>query len=227
MHRCGAREPAKRKLPMSQISIVDEAVLIQWVQKFVRYPSQQTARFEQEPEVQGFIADCVMPLIAELNLPMRRDAMGNLLVEIGPNNADASLVLMAYAMTHPAAAMKNPFAGELIELPGGKAVRGRGISEQKGSLTAALAATLAAHRAGALKGRSVSRRLRGRHVGARPDGILAFERGKHPGQRHAGGRRSLSCISAELSDVTRERRSGLHSSSSKRPSPGILSMIPF
>jgi len=140
---------------MSQISIIDESVLIQWVQKFVRYPSQQTARFEQEPEVQGFIADCVMPLIAGLNLPMRRDAMGNLLVEIGPNNADASLMLMAYAMTHPAAAMKNPFAGELIELPGGKAVRGRGISEQKGSLTAALAATLAAHRAGALKGRLI------------------------------------------------------------------------
>ena len=78
---------------MPQISMIDESVLIQWVQKFVRYPSQQTARFEQEPEVQGFIADCVMPLIAELNLPMRRDAMGNLLVEIGPNNADASLVL--------------------------------------------------------------------------------------------------------------------------------------
>jgi acetylornithine deacetylase/succinyl-diaminopimelate desuccinylase-like protein len=62
---------------------------------------------------------------------------------------------MAYAMTHPAAAMKNPFAGELIETPAGKAVRGRGISEQKGSLAAALAATVAAERAGTLKGRLI------------------------------------------------------------------------
>ena len=111
--------------------------------------------FEQEPEIPGFIADCVMPLIAELKLPMRRDAMGNLLVEIGPANAETSLILMAYAMTHPAAAMKNPFGGELVDTPEGKAVRGRGISEQKGSLAAALAATVAAHRAGKLKGRLI------------------------------------------------------------------------
>jgi acetylornithine deacetylase len=140
---------------MSQLPTADESLLIQLVRKFVRYPSQQTARFEHDPAVQGFIADCVMPLMADLGLPMRRDAMGNLLVEIGPANAEPSLLLMAYAMTHPAAAMTNPFAGELVELPAGKAVRGRGISEQKGALTAALAATLAAHRAGTLKGRLV------------------------------------------------------------------------
>ena len=137
------------------VSTVDKSVLIDWAQKFARYPSQQTALFEQEPEVQGFIADCVMPVVRELNLPMRRDDMGNLLVEIGPKNADTSLMLMAYAMTHPAAAMKNPWGGELIDTPQGKAVRGRGISEQKGSLAAALAATVAAQRAGTLKGRLI------------------------------------------------------------------------
>ena len=137
------------------VATVDESTLIAWAQKFARYPSQQTALFEQEPEVQGFIADCVMPVVRELGLPSRRDPMGNLLVEIGPQNADKSLMLMAYAMTHPAAAMKNPFAGELIDTPAGKAVRGRGISEQKGSLAAALAATVAAHRAGTLKGRLI------------------------------------------------------------------------
>ena len=140
---------------MPAVSTVDEATLIAWAQKFARYPSQQTALFEQEPEVQGFIVDCVQPLVRELQLPSRRDRMGNLLVEIGPQNADKSLMLMAYAMTHPAAAMKNPFAGELIDTPAGKAVRGRGISEQKGSLAAALAATLAAQRAGSLKGRLI------------------------------------------------------------------------
>jgi acetylornithine deacetylase/succinyl-diaminopimelate desuccinylase-like protein len=142
-------------MPSSSAAAVDRATLIAWAQKFARYPSQQTALFEQEPEVQGFIADCVMPLVRELGLPARRDRMGNLLVEIGPQNADKSLMLMAYAMTHPAAAMKNPFAGELIDTPAGQAVRGRGISEQKGSLASALAATVAAHRAGTLKGRLV------------------------------------------------------------------------
>ena len=139
----------------SAAAIVDRATLIAWAQKFARYPSQQTALFEQEPEVQGFIADCVMPLVGELGLPMRRDPMGNLLVEVGPPDANRSLMLMAYAMTHPAAAMKNPFAGELIDTPAGQAVRGRGICEQKGSLAAALAATVAAHRAGTLRGRLI------------------------------------------------------------------------
>lgn len=139
----------------SSATVADRSTLIAWAQKFARYPSQQTALFEQEPEVQGFIADCVMPLVSELGLPARRDRMGNLLVELGPQNADKSLMLMAYAMTHPAAAMKNPFAGEVIETPAGQAVRGRGICEQKGSLAAALAATLAAHRAGSLKGRLI------------------------------------------------------------------------
>ena len=139
----------------SSAAVADRSTLIAWAQKFARYPSQQTALFEQEPEIQGFIADCVMPLVHDLGLPTRRDRMGNLLVELGPQNTDKSLMLMAYAMTHPAAAMKDPFAGELIETPEGQAVRGRGISEQKGSLASALAATLAAHRAGSLKGRLI------------------------------------------------------------------------
>ena len=65
------------------IATVSDAILIEWAQRFARYPSQQTALFEQEPEIQGFIADCVMPFLAKLGLPMRRDHMGNLLVESG------------------------------------------------------------------------------------------------------------------------------------------------
>jgi acetylornithine deacetylase len=80
--------------------------------------------------------------------------MGNLICELGPANRDRSLLLMAYAMTHPASSMREPWAGELVATGTGRAVRGRGVAEQKGSLAAALAATLAA-RALPLKGRLV------------------------------------------------------------------------
>ena len=76
--------------------------IVEWTQAFVRYPSPQTERFEQEPQVQSFIAEQVVPLVQALGLPWRRDSMGNLLVELGPERADRSLMLMAYAMTHPA-----------------------------------------------------------------------------------------------------------------------------
>jgi acetylornithine deacetylase len=118
--------------------------LVDWAQTFVRHPSQQTELFESEPQIQTFIADTVIPLANELELPFRRDAMGNLIVEIGPKRDDRSLMLMAYAMTHPANRMKSPFAGELVENGGTRFIRGRGVSEQKGSLAAALGAVKAA-----------------------------------------------------------------------------------
>src|SRR5262245_53351533 len=118
--------------------------LVDWTQSFVRHPSPQTELFESEPQVQGFIADTVIPLVKELDLPFRRDKMGNLIVEIGLKRDDRSLMLMAYAMTHPANRMKSPFAGELIENGGMRFIRGRGVSEQKGSLAAALGAVKAA-----------------------------------------------------------------------------------
>jgi acetylornithine deacetylase len=88
--------------------------IVEWTQAFVRHPSPQTERFEHEPQVQSFIGERVVPLVQELGLRWRRDAMGNLLVELGPERADRSLMLMAYAMTHPANRMPNPYAGELI-----------------------------------------------------------------------------------------------------------------
>ena len=118
--------------------------IVEWTRAFVRHPSPQTERFEHEPQVQSFIGERVVPLVQALSLPWRRDAMGNLLVELGPERANKSLMLMAYAMTHPANRMPNPYAGELIEDASGAYVRGRGVSEQKGSLAAALAAVKAA-----------------------------------------------------------------------------------
>src|SRR5215510_13300809 len=118
--------------------------IVEWTRGFVRHPSPQPERFSHEPQGQSFIGERVVPLVQELGMPWRRDAMGNLLVELGPERADKSLMLMAYAMTHPANRMPNPFAGELIDGAGGGFVRGRGVSEQKGSLAAALAAVKAA-----------------------------------------------------------------------------------
>jgi len=134
---------------------IDEARLVEWAQAFVRYPSPQTERFEAEPAVLGFIADCVAPLVEELGLPARRDAMGNLIVELGPESGRPGILLMAYAMTHPASSMDQPYGGEIVESGRGAALRGRGVAEQKGSLAAALAAVAAAHRQGGLGGRLV------------------------------------------------------------------------
>src|SRR5258706_5494961 len=123
---------------------VPASEIVQWARAFVRHPSPQTELFEQEPQVQSFVGEAVVPLVNQLGLPWRRDAMGNLLVELGPERADRSLMLMAYAMTHPANRMPDPYAGELIEDAGGAYVRGRGVSEQKGSLAPALAPATAA-----------------------------------------------------------------------------------
>src|SRR5260221_1340919 len=51
--------------------------------------------------------------------------------------------------------MPDPYAGEVIEDAGGAYVRGRGVSEQKGSLAAALAAVNAAADRLSLRGRLI------------------------------------------------------------------------
>ena len=134
---------------------VPTADIVAWTRAFVRHPSPQTERFEAEPQVQSFIAEQVVPRVQTLGLPWRRDPMGNLIVELGPERSDRSLMLMAYAMTHPASRMTDPYAGELIEGAGGSFVRGRGVSEQKGSLAAALAAVKTAADRSKLHGRLV------------------------------------------------------------------------
>ena len=122
------------------------AALADWVLRFVRYPSPQTDRMEAEPAVLGFIRECVKPLADELGLAGRFDGMGNYLIEVGPRGAGTELAFFGYAMTHPAATMARPFAGELVETAEGSAIRGRGVSEQKSALAAALAALASAAR---------------------------------------------------------------------------------
>ena len=141
--------------------------IVAWTRAFVRHASPQTERFEQEPQVQSFLGETVVPLLRELSLPCRRDAMGNVLVEFGPPRRKPSLMLIAYAMTHPANRMRDPFAAELIEDAAGAHIRGRGVAEQKGSLAAALAA---------VKSAAVELDLRGRLVFAVS---AAGETGRH------------------------------------------------
>ncbi len=129
---------------MSPISVSPEVSrerLTEWVQRFIRHPSEQTDLMEADPAVLSFISECARPLVEELGMTPRFDGMGNMIVEMGPAGAERRLMFMAYAMTHPAASMGDPFKGELIEEVGGVgAIRGRGVSEQKASLAAALAA---------------------------------------------------------------------------------------
>ena len=135
--------------------LIDENELVSLAQQLVRFPSPQTERMEAEPQVQAFIGDCVAPILAQRGLNGHRDAMGNLVIEVGPESADRSLLLMAYAMTHAASAMTDPYSGALIETPEGRAVRGRGLSEQKGSLAAAIVALTCAQKLGKWRGRLV------------------------------------------------------------------------
>ncbi|MCE2947907.1 MAG: M20 family metallopeptidase [bacterium] len=123
-----------------------QSALVELARTLVRVPSEQGPLFESDPAIQSFIGDCVMPMLAAFGHAGWRDAMGNAIFESGPAHGARPVMLMGYAMTHPANAMPSPFAAELLDTPGGPALRGRGIAEQKGSLAAAIAAFVAASR---------------------------------------------------------------------------------
>lgn len=126
---------------------MDRDTLVEWTRRVVRIPAEQTALLEADPGIAAFI-DGVAPLLDGAPVTIRRDGMGNLIAEAGPEGAPA-LAFFAYAMTHPRSTMRDPFAGELI----GEEIRGRGVSEQKASLVATLAAFLDLARSGTLKRR--------------------------------------------------------------------------
>lgn len=134
---------------------LNEETLVPLLQRFVRYPSQQTDLQERDPAVVAFIRDCAAPVLAEYGAECRYDAMGNLIFETGPTDSGRSLLVVTYAMTHPASNMSDPFSATLIDTPRGKAVRGRGVAEQKTALAAAIGAVGEALRGGTLKGRLI------------------------------------------------------------------------
>ena len=109
----------------------------------LRYRSPQTERLEDDPQLKKFVAEMVAPRLAELTGSAGAiDAMGNLIWRLGDASAETGkgLLLMGYAMTFPAASMKQPFSGAFVdgEVFGapGQCALGRGACEQKGALAA-------------------------------------------------------------------------------------------
>ena len=62
--------------------LIDEAELVGVAQELARFASPQTDRMEAEPAVQDFIGNCVVPMLASRGLTGKRDAMGNLVIDL-------------------------------------------------------------------------------------------------------------------------------------------------
>ena len=123
--------------------------LIDWLQRFVRFPSEQTDLHERDPQVQRFIRECAAALAASFGASCRFDRMGNLIIEVGPRS-ERSLLFAGYAMTYPAGNMKAAFMPDLIDTPEGRVIRGRGVAEQKTALAALFGALAEAIKSGKL-----------------------------------------------------------------------------
>ena len=120
----------------------------------LRYPSPQTERLEADPQLKTFIAEMIAPRLKELTgSDGVIDAMGNMIWRLDGATDDTSkgILLMSYAMTFPAASMKQPFSGAIVDgkafgIPGQCAL-GRGACEQKGALAAMIYAAAIVARA--------------------------------------------------------------------------------
>jgi acetylornithine deacetylase len=132
---------------------ISEQKLVEWTQRFVRHPSEQTDKMEGDPAILSFVTDSARPILEDAGLNTRIDSFGNLLCEAGPPDAEMPMLLLAYAMTHPRNRMQQAFEGEVLDAPEGKVIRGRGVSEQKSAMAASLAAFLDVATSGRLKQR--------------------------------------------------------------------------
>jgi acetylornithine deacetylase/succinyl-diaminopimelate desuccinylase-like protein len=119
----------------------------------VRVRSPQTALLEAEPQLRRFMETAIEPRLRRLEpRSLRYDAVGNLIASFGAGTSGRSLMLIGHAMNHPPGSMQEPYGGQVIDgAPfgiAGDVVRGRGASEQKGTLAAMLHALDAVHSAG-------------------------------------------------------------------------------
>jgi acetylornithine deacetylase/succinyl-diaminopimelate desuccinylase-like protein len=133
--------------PREAFSVADRLAHDQEIDRLLvdllRYPSVQTERLEADPGLKAFIAEMIAPRLAALTQRAGAiDAMGNLVWRLGGTSDETGkgFLLLGYAMTFPAASMKQPFAGAIVD---GQAfgaaspcVLGRGACEQKGALAA-------------------------------------------------------------------------------------------
>lgn len=123
----------------------DDSEIDEFLTDLLRAPSAQTQLQEADPSLKKFIADLIAPRLQKLaGNPGVIDGMGNLLWQLGSKKSAPGLLLMGYAMTFPAAGMKEPFSGAVADgAPfdiAGSCARGRGACEQKGALAAMLCA---------------------------------------------------------------------------------------
>ena len=152
---------ATAPLPASMLEFITEERCKQTLIELVRVPSPQTELLEEEPQLKVFIATAVERRLRAMGVDnIRRDAMGNLIAEIGENVSGRSLMLISNAMNQPQSTMKNAYAGDVMDgaqfdLPG-EVVLGKGVSEQKAVMAAMLVALEAILREGApIRGRLV------------------------------------------------------------------------
>ena len=126
----------------------------------LRYPSEQTEQLEADPQLKKFIAEMVAPRLTQLTGRAGAiDTMGNLIWRLGAASGkrNKGFLLMAYAMTFPAASMKEPFSGALVDGQAfgvaAQCALGRGACEQKGALAGMIYASAIVARANvALRG---------------------------------------------------------------------------
>ena len=105
--------------PREALTVVDrfarEEEIDELIMDLLRYPSPQTELLEADPQLKKFIAGNIAPRLAELTGSAGAiDPMGNLIWRMPGANGEG-FMLMGYAMTFPAASMKQPFSGALRE----------------------------------------------------------------------------------------------------------------
>jgi acetylornithine deacetylase len=111
--------------------------------ELVRIPCPQREMLEGEPALREFIVRALVPRVRALGAKeVRLDRMGNLLSTFGRGASGRSLLLIGHAMNQPPNAMPDPYEANIVDgAPygfSGQVIRGRGASEQKGTLTAML-----------------------------------------------------------------------------------------
>jgi acetylornithine deacetylase/succinyl-diaminopimelate desuccinylase-like protein len=141
------------RLPDAVRDFITEARCKETLVGLVKVPSPLTELYEDEPQLKVFIAEAVEPRLRAAGVTaIRRDAMGNLIAEIGAGRSGRSLMLIANAMNQPQSSMQNAYEGEVrdgaaYDLPG-EVVLGKGASEQKAVMAALLVAIAAVQAAG-------------------------------------------------------------------------------
>lgn len=144
--------------PREAFTVVDrfthDEEIDQLLVDLLRYPSTQTEKLEADPQLKSFIAEMIAPRLARLTGSAGTlDAMGNLIWRLDRASATTAkgFLLMGYAMTFPAASMKQPFSGARVAGEpfgvAGECALGRGACEQKGALAAMIYAAAIASRA--------------------------------------------------------------------------------